>query len=119
MSDVPGERDEAVLEVVRHIPPGRLVAYGDVALIVAELGIPCTARQAAATLSHFGSGAPWWRVVQAAGTLAEPVAASAGERLIAEGVPVVGARVPLRQLRWTPDAAEFAAIAADFGGAAP
>ncbi len=119
MSGVPGERDEAVLEVVRHIPPGRLAAYGDVALIVAELGIACTARQAAATLSRFGSGAPWWRVVQTAGTLAEPVALSASQRLIAEGVPVVVRKVPLRRLRWTPDAADLGAIAARISGAAP
>ena len=70
---------------------------------VTALGTACTARQAAATLSHYGGGVPWWRVVQAAGTLADEVLPAARTHLVAEGVGVVGRRVPLQELRWQPD----------------
>ncbi|MCU0277982.1 MAG: MGMT family protein [Candidatus Nanopelagicales bacterium] len=116
MSGLPGDRDELVLEVVGEIPRGRLASYGDVAGVVTALGVPCTARQTARALREFGSAVPWWRVVQAAGTLAEPVAARACEQLRAEGVPVQGQRVPLHQLRWVPDTDELAAIAGRIGG---
>ncbi len=96
-------RDELVLDVVALIPEGALASYGDIAGTVNALGTACTARQAAATLSHYGGGVPWWRVVQAAGTLADEVLPAARTHLVAEGVVVVGRRVPLQELRWQPD----------------
>lgn len=98
----PGEVPEAILEVVAAVPAGTLTTYGDVARVVGELGLPCTARQVARTLAQYGAGVAWWRVVQAAGTLAPQVAAEAGRRLLAEGVVAEDRRVPLRELRWTP-----------------
>lgn len=115
MSGLPGERDEAVLEVVATIPCGRLASYGDVAQVVSAVAVPCTARQAARALREFGSAVAWWRVVQAAGRLAQPVAVQAGERLRAEGVPVRGREVPLRDLRWVPSSDDRAVIAARIG----
>lgn len=111
----PGVRDEAVLDVVSLIPAGALASYGDIAEVVGALGVPCTPRQAARTLSRFGSGVPWWRVVQAAGTVAEEVLPEARTRLVAEGIVVVGRRVPLGQMRWTPDV-EALRAELDFGG---
>lgn len=99
----PEARDDAVLDVVSMIPAGALASYGDIADVVAVLGVPCTPRQAARTLSRFGSGVPWWRVVQAGGTVADEVLPQARTRLVAEGIVVVGRRVPLAQLRWEPD----------------
>ena len=99
----PDARDDLVLDVVRQIPPSRLASYGDVAEVVRELGTPCTPRQVARTLSRFGSGVPWRRVVQASGTLANEVLAPARTHLVQEGVVVNGRRVPLAALRWTPD----------------
>jgi alkylated DNA nucleotide flippase Atl1 len=52
-----------VLEVVDDIPPGRVMTYGDVA---AALGSRA-ARAVGTVMSHYGSDAPWWRVVRASG----------------------------------------------------
>ncbi|HQR79018.1 MAG TPA: MGMT family protein [Actinomycetota bacterium] len=108
----PGEREEAVLEVAAAIPAGALTTYGDVAQVVVELGLPCTARQVARTLADYGAGVAWWRVVQASGTLAPQVATEARRRLLAEGVVAQGRRVPLRQLRWTPTDPQLRRLAA-------
>lgn len=102
-------RDEAVLDVVSLIPEGALASYGDIAAIVSALGNPCTARQAAATLSRYGGDVPWWRVVQAAGTVADEVLPAARTLLVADGVVVVGRRVPLQELRWQADLASVRA----------
>ena len=106
----PNPLDEAILEVVRSVPAGRLLSYGDVAEIVVDLGSGCSARRVAGTMADFGDEVPWWRVVQAAGTLADPVAVRARQRLAAEGVNVDGRRVPLERLRWQPSPTELALI---------
>ena len=98
----PGPLDEMLLDLVRLIPAGSLATYGDMAAMAEELGFPCTARRAASTLRRFGSGVPWWRVVQSSGTVAESVLAQATALLSAEGITVVGRRVPLGQRRWRP-----------------
>lgn len=106
--------DEVILEVVAAIPAGALAAYGDVCEVVRELGFACTPRRVARTLSTYGGqpGVAWWRVVQAMGTLAEPVAVAATGHLVAEGVEVRGLRVPLADRRWSPTATGVASIAA-------
>jgi methylated-DNA-protein-cysteine methyltransferase related protein len=58
-----------IYEVVRHIPPGRVATYGQVAMVV---GPPVTARQvgdAMAALRHGSPGlsVPWQRVINAQG----------------------------------------------------
>ncbi len=102
MSD-PSARDECVLEVVAQRPAGALASYGDVADLLGACGVRCTARQVAQALSHFGGDVPWWRVVQSAGTIAEPVLQRAREHLAAEGIVCEGRRVPLDRSRWRPD----------------
>ena len=97
------KRDEAVLVIVKSIPRGRLVSYGDIAAMLSQMDVPCTPRQVASTLSRYGGAVPWWRVVQAAGSLAAQVAEDATRHLRAEGVEVRGRRVPLSALRWQPD----------------
>lgn len=101
----PSQLDAILLDMVRLIPPGNLTSYSDLSVLAAELGFPCTARRVAQTLSRFGSAVPWWRVVQAGGTIAEQILEPALPQLAAEGVPVTGRRVPLEQVRWTPDLA--------------
>ncbi|MEZ5186380.1 MAG: MGMT family protein [Candidatus Nanopelagicales bacterium] len=116
----PTSLDEVILEVVGAIPRGALAAYGDVCEVVRELGFACTPRRVARTMSAYGGqpGVAWWRVVQATGTLAEPVAAAAASHLLAEGVEVRGRLVPLADRRWSPTPADVASIAArlDPGG---
>lgn len=52
-----------VLEVVESIPPGRVMAYSDIA---AALGSRA-ARAVGSVMAHYGSDVAWWRVVRASG----------------------------------------------------
>ena len=54
---------QRVLEVVAQIPPGRVVAYGDIARALGEGG----ARNVGTVMSRYGSDVPWWRVIRAGG----------------------------------------------------
>jgi len=49
-----------VAEVVRSVPAGTVVTYGEVA---AEAGRPGAARAVGGVLAASGEGRPWWRVV--------------------------------------------------------
>ena len=58
-----------IYEVVRHIPPGRVATYGQVATVV---GPPVTARQVGEAMAALRDGAPespvpWQRVINAQG----------------------------------------------------
>lgn len=99
----PSPLDEILLDMVRMIPPGNLATYADLSGLAAELGYPCTPRRVARALSEFGGAVPWWRVVQSGGTIADQVLQPAVELLQADGVPVAGRRVPLHEVRWSPD----------------
>ena len=58
---------EKVLQVVRSVPYGRVVSYGQVALYV---GIPRAARQVGWILRQSeGKDIPWWRVINNAGRI--------------------------------------------------
>ncbi len=113
---LPDQLDEAILAVVAAIPAGRLVSYADVAEIASEAGYPCGPRRAARALSDHGDQVPWWRVVQAAGTLAEPVRHRASALLAAEGVRVDGRRVGLEERRWRPSLREMSQVLARIEG---
>jgi alkylated DNA nucleotide flippase Atl1 len=75
-----------VLEVVASIPPGRAMAYGDVAAAVGTRA----ARAVGTVMSHYGSDVPWWRVVRASGHPA--LGTRALEHLRAEGTPLKQSR---------------------------
>jgi alkylated DNA nucleotide flippase Atl1 len=87
--------DEAVFDVVERIPPGRVSTYGAIGRLV---GIG--PRRVARALSSGGSAVPWYRVVRADGTAAEPVRAEQLALLAAEGVPVRSGRVDLSSVGW-------------------
>lgn len=55
---------ERVLAVVELVPRGSVVTYGDVAGLAGT-----SARRVGAVMSAYGSGVPWWRVVNASGEL--------------------------------------------------
>ncbi len=87
--------EREVARVVRAIPKGQVSSYGQVAQ---RAGRPGGARMISRVLWKV-RGLPWWRVVQAGGTLAPQVAPEQARRLRAEGVEVrgrkvVGARAP-------------------------
>lgn len=97
---------EGVLRVVRSVPPGRVVTYGQVAVLA---GRPGAARAVGAVLRGLrpdDRDVPWQRVVNAAGGLST-FKVGHGELqaalLRAEGVPLQRNRVPLRRCQWWPD----------------
>ena len=92
----PRDVDEAVYDAVEQIPPGRVSTYGAIGRLI---GIG--PRRVARALSSGGGGAvPWFRVVRADGTVAEPVRVEQLARLAAEGVPTRDGRVDLRAVGW-------------------
>ena len=95
MTDPVLDVDEAVFDVVERIPPGRVSTYG---AIGAMIGVG--PRRVARALSSGGGAVPWYRVVRADGTAAEPVRVEQLALLAAEGVPVRGGRVDLGAVHW-------------------
>ena len=92
-----------VLDVVASIPPGCAMAYSDVA---ATLGSRA-ARAVGTVMSHYGSDAPWWRVVRASGHPPIDHEARALEHYRAEGTPLTWSntgvyRVDLAKARFRP-----------------
>ncbi|WP_019634683.1 MGMT family protein [Actinomadura atramentaria] len=92
---------EAVLDAVERIPPGRVMAYGDVAELVGGGG----PRQVGRVMSLYGGGVPWWRVLRADGSPPTGHEARALARYRAEGTPLRpdGRRVDMRRARFTGD----------------
>jgi alkylated DNA nucleotide flippase Atl1 len=91
----PLDVDEAVFDVVDQIPHGRVSTYGAVGRLI---GIG--PRRVARALSSGGGAVPWWRVLRADGTVAEPVRVEQLARLAAEGVPTHNGRVDLAAVGW-------------------
>ncbi|MEV4359049.1 MGMT family protein [Nonomuraea sp. NPDC004186] len=95
---------ERVLDLVERIPPGKVMAYGDIAEYLGEGG----PRQVGKVMSTWGGGVPWWRVVHADGTCAAP---DHLQRCLAhwreEGTPLRGERVSMREARWDGPSADF------------
>lgn len=83
---------QAVVRVVRSVPAGQVVSYGQVA---AYIGSPRAARQVGWALASLGGLAdfPWWRVVNNAGKITirgnfQADGALQRELLLQEGVDV-------------------------------
>lgn len=92
----PADVDEAVFDAVEAIPTGRVSTYGAIGRLV---GVG--PRRVARALSSGGGGAvPWYRVLRADGTAAEPVRVRQLELLAGEGVPMRDGRVDLRAVGW-------------------
>jgi alkylated DNA nucleotide flippase Atl1 len=89
---------ERVLDLVERIPPGRVLAYGDVAAALGDGG----PRQVGRVMALWGGGVPWWRVVRASGVPASGLEREAMARLRAEGAPMRadGARLDMSRARW-------------------
>ena len=96
---------ERVLETAEHIPPGRVMTYGDIAEWLEEGG----PRQVGRVMALYGGAVPWWRVVRADGALLPGSELRALEHYRAEGTPLREAgrstdghlpRIDMRRARW-------------------
>ena len=96
MEDEPTGFAERVLDVVERIPPGRVMAYGDIAEYLGEGG----PRQVGHVMALWGGGVPWWRVTRADGSLSPSHVDRARPHYVAEGTPLRGERVDMGQARW-------------------
>jgi alkylated DNA nucleotide flippase Atl1 len=87
-----------VLDLVRRIPPAKVMTYGDVAEFL-ERG---TARQVGAVMAGHGSQVPWWRVVNASGQLPDRLRGEAVANYLSEGTPydLEREKVRLALCRW-------------------
>jgi len=100
------EIQRAVFQAIRAIPRGQVAAYGDVAH---RAGLPGRARLVGRLLRESPRSArlPWHRVLRADGRLAFPVDsepyAEQARKLAAEGVALVGGKVPVRFFAWRED----------------
>jgi methylated-DNA-protein-cysteine methyltransferase-like protein len=96
----------AVLQVVRCVPEGRVVSYGQVALLA---GRPGAARAVGAVmrgLRQDDGDVPWQRVVNARGGISTYKVGHGElqtELLRAEGVDFDGGRIDLARFGWWPD----------------
>jgi alkylated DNA nucleotide flippase Atl1 len=88
-----------VLAVIRRIPSGRVLTYGDVAALAQG---DATARDVGQVLLRHGEAedVPWWRVLRADGT--PPPHLLDRQLARAEGTPMApsGAAVDLHHARW-------------------
>jgi len=85
--------EDAVIAVVRSIPEGEVLTYGEVA---AEAGGPGAARAVGRVLATTGEEVPWWRVVNARGRLVPGHEREHGRLLRAEGMTLRGGHVVMR-----------------------
>jgi methylated-DNA-protein-cysteine methyltransferase-like protein len=99
----PGPFASRVLSIVRRIPPGRVVTYGDVAALA---GHPRAARAVGNVMRGCSRrDVPCHRVIAAGGRIAGYGGSELLKRalLVAEGVVVSGSRVrDLERVRWRP-----------------
>jgi alkylated DNA nucleotide flippase Atl1 len=87
----------AIYRLVRRIPRGHVLSYGEIGRIVGT-----GPRQVAAAMRSCPDGLPWHRVVGSEGRIRTPgeTAWVQRERLIAEGIRFSGSNVPYHSYRW-------------------
>ena len=97
---------DAVRELVASIPPGRVMAYGEVAAVLGSRA----ARRVGRIMATDSEGLPWWRVVRASGLPPAGLHDRALPHYEEEGTPLTpaapGADAPFRiarRARWMPD----------------
>jgi methylated-DNA-protein-cysteine methyltransferase related protein len=92
--------ERRILGAVRSVPRGRVASYGEIA---ERAGLPRRARLVGRILSQLpiGTRVPWHRVVNAQGRITLPPGSSSAreqqQRLLAEGVRLVGGRVAMKE----------------------
>ena len=91
---------ERVFDVVDRIPPGRVMAYGDIAQWLGVGG----ARQVGTAMARYGSDVSWWRVVRSDGGFLPGHEQRALAHYREEGTPLKpdAGRVDMARARWWP-----------------
>jgi methylated-DNA-protein-cysteine methyltransferase-like protein len=93
---------QRVYALVRRVPAGRVVTYGQVAALV---GAPRAARAVGQAMRICPAGIPWHRVVNGRGTISRRGDGSGalGQRLLleAEGIRFARGRIDLARHRWS------------------
>ena len=93
--------DRQVYALVRRIPAGRMVTYGQVAAL---LGRPRAARAVGGAMGRCPAGVPWHRVVNAQGRISRRsrAASMVTQRMLLEreGVRLQRGRVDLARYAW-------------------
>lgn len=105
---------DRVLEIVRAIPPGRVMTYGDIATEIgphpdlAEESGAFGARLVGQVMARYGEDVAWWRVIRASGEPPKFHEERAWEHYMAEGTPLTGPRerykIDLERARHRPGA---------------
>ena len=92
---------ERVYAVVRRVPKGRVISYGEIAKI---LGCPRAARQVGWAMRRCPDELSWQRVIREDGTIAGGAYAPLRRAMLeAEGVPFTqDGRVAIDRCRWQP-----------------
>ena len=106
---------QAILSIVRLVPPGHVVSYGQVA---AYIGVPRAARQVGGALRYIDAAAdfPWWRVINNAGRItikghAPDTPYLQKELLESEGIEVSDdLELDIERYRFLPDPVELEAV---------
>jgi alkylated DNA nucleotide flippase Atl1 len=98
----PQEYVEEVLALVERIPAGRVMSYGAIADVLAEVSGRNSARQIGTIMARHGGGVPWHRVVTSAGRLPPGHEQEARQLLLADGVPLRGEHVDMSRAGWLP-----------------
>ncbi len=111
--DDPPDFVDQVIGVVRAIPPGRVMTYGDIAALLtaraeqAGFAESYGPRMVGHVMSRFGGVLPWWRVIRSTGHPPRCHQARAWPHYREEGTPLIGAdetyRIDLRRARFWPD----------------
>jgi methylated-DNA-protein-cysteine methyltransferase-like protein len=96
-------RDD-VYAIVKGIPYGRVMNYGQIAALCGHPG----AARAVGQIAHFGpSNLPWQRVVTASGSMARgfwPNGPEGQARMLAsEGIEVKNLKINIERYRWWPN----------------
>ena len=107
---------DQVMAMVHAIPPGRVMTYGDIAIILtaraerAGIAESYTPRMVGHVMSRFGAAMPWWRVIRAGGYPPRSLQARAWPFYEAEGTPLTGSgesyRIDMRRARFDPESTD-------------
>ena len=85
---------ERVLRAVEQVPPGQVVAYGDIAALVGT-----SPRRVGSIMTSWGGEVSWWRVTNASGRMPEHLLPLARKQWQREGIETEGDRCRIGRCR--------------------